>query len=146
MTQAIVKNTISNGKAIFLYSLVSFFLFFEMAIQVSPSVMAPELMNDLNIGTFGLGIMSGIYFYTYTAMQIPSGMLFDQHNPRTIITLSILTCVIGTLLFALSQNIYMGCLARLLMGSGSAFAFVSVLVVTADLFKSRYFATITGIT
>ncbi len=146
MTQPIVKNTISNGKAIFLYSLVSFFLFFEMAIQVSPSVMAPELMNDLNIGTFGLGIMSGIYFYTYTAMQIPSGMLFDQHNPRAIITLSILTCVIGTLLFALSQNIYVGCLARLLMGSGSAFAFVSVLVVTADLFKSTYFATMTGIT
>lgn len=146
MTNSLVKNDISNSKAIFLYCIVSFFLFFEMAIQVSPSVMSTQLMHDLNIGTFGLGIMSGIYFYTYTAMQIPSGLLFDQFNPRIIITLSILTCVIGTLLFGLSQNIYMGSLARLLMGSGSAFAFVSVLVVTADLFKSKYFATITGIT
>jgi len=137
---------ISKLRAIFLYSIVAFFLFFEMAIQVSPSVMAPQLMHDLNIGTFGLGIMSGIYFYSYTAMQIPSGLLFDRYSPRIIITLSILVCAAGTLLFATAQNMYVGSLARLLMGSGSAFAFVSVLVVTADLFKSTYFATITGIT
>jgi len=146
MTRPIMQNTTSRSKAIFLYCIVSFFLFFEMAIQVSPSVMSSQLMHDLNIGTFGLGIMSGIYFYTYTAMQIPSGLLFDQYNPRIIITLSILTCVVGTLLFGLSQNFYTGSLARLLMGSGSAFAFVSVLVVTADLFKPKYFAAVTGIT
>lgn len=146
MSDGAVNNGISRSKAIFLYCIVSFFLFFEMAIQVSPSVMSSQLMHDMNIGTFGLGIMSGIYFYTYTAMQIPSGVLFDRYNPRIIITLSILTCVIGTFLFGISNNIYTGSLARLLMGSGSAFAFVSVLVVTADLFKSRYFAAITGTT
>ena len=140
------KDWVTNKKAIFLYCIVSFFLFFEMAIQVSPSVMSTQLMHDLNIGTFGLGIMSGVYFYTYTAMQLPSGLLFDKYNPRIIITASILICVLGTLLFSVSQNVYTCSLARLLMGSGSAFAFVAVLVVTADLFKSKYFATITGIT
>jgi MFS family permease len=103
-------------------------------------------MSDLHIGSFGLGIMSSVYFYSYTAMQLPSGLLFDRYNPRIIITLSILVCALGTLLFAFANNIYIGSLARLLMGLGSAFAFVSVLVVTADLFKSKYFATITGIT
>ncbi|HSW93488.1 MAG TPA: MFS transporter [Gammaproteobacteria bacterium] len=146
MNNDTLEGSLSPSKAIFLYCIVAFFLFFEMAIQVSPSVMSSQLMHDLNIGTFGLGIMSGIYFYTYTAMQIPSGVLFDRYNPRVIITLSILICVTGTFLFGLSQNIYTGSLARLLMGSGSAFAFVSVLVVTADLFKPRYFAAITGTT
>ncbi len=139
-------NHISNWQAIFMYAIVSFFLFFEMAVQVSPSVMSYQLMHDLNIGSFGLGIMSGIYFYTYTAMQVPSGLLFDKYNPRLLITLSVLTCAIGTLLFAMAGNIYVGCIARLLMGSGSAFAFVSVLVVTADLFKPKHFAAMTGIT
>jgi predicted MFS family arabinose efflux permease len=32
------------------------------------------------------------------------------------------------------------------MGCGSAFAFVSVLVITSDLFKSKYFATMVGVT
>lgn len=143
---SILETRVSNRKAILLYSVVSFFLFFEMAVQVSPSVMATQLMHDLNIGTFGLGVMSGVYFYTYTAMQIPSGVLFDRYNPRTIITLSILVCTLGTLLFSLANNIYLGSLARLLMGSGSAFAFVAVLVVTADLFKAKYFAMMTGMT
>lgn len=143
---SILETRLSNWKAILLYSIVSFFLFFEMAVQVSPSVMATQLMHDLNIGTFGLGVMSGVYFYTYTAMQIPSGVLFDRYNPRIIITLSILVCTLGTLLFSLANNIYLGSFARLLMGAGSAFAFVAVLVVTADLFKAKYFAMMTGMT
>ncbi len=136
----------SLKKAILVYIVVSFFLFFEMGVQVSPSVMAPHLMHDLGIGVFGLGIMSGLYFYTYAAMQIPSGLLFDKFNPRLIITLAVLTCAVGTLLFAISPNVYIASLARLFMGLGSAFAFVSVLVVTGDLFPSKYFATMTGIT
>lgn len=136
----------SPWKPIFLYSIVAFFLFFEMAIQVSPSVMSQDLMKDLTISTFGLGIMSGVYFYSYTLMQIPSGLLLDKYNPRIIIAISILICALGTLLFSFSTSIFEASLARLLMGCGSAFAFVSVLVVTADLFKSKYFSTITGIT
>lgn len=138
--------SVSNVKAVLLYSIVSFFLFFEMAVQVSPSVMSFQLMQDLHISVFGLGIMSGIYFYSYAAMQIPSGILFDRYPPRLIITTSILICALGTLLFSFAPNIYIGALARLLMGCGSAFAFVSVLVVTADLFSAKYFATMTGIT
>ncbi len=138
--------TISKWKILLIYCIVSFFLIFEMAIQVSPSVMSTQLMHDLNIGAFGLGLMSGIYFYTYAGMQIPTGLLFDRYNPRIIITLSILICTLGTLIFSFANNIYIGAIARLLMGSGSAFAFVAVLVVSADLFKSTYFATMTGIT
>lgn len=138
--------TMSKWKILLIYCIVSFFLIFEMAIQVSPSVMSTQLMRDLNIGAFGLGLMSGIYFYTYAGMQIPTGLLFDRYNPRVIITLSILMCALGTLIFSFANNIFIGSIARLLMGSGSAFAFVAVLVVTADLFKSKYFATMTGIT
>lgn len=140
------SNELAKWKIFLLYITVSLFLIFEMAVQVSPSVMSTQLMQDLHLSTFGLGMMSGVYFYTYTAMQIPSGLLFDRYNPRIIITVSIMTCVMGMLLFALAQDIYIGCLARLLMGFGSAFAFVSVLVVTADLFKAKHFATMTGIT
>lgn len=140
------RRTISRSKAFMLYILVSLFLFFEMAVQVSPSVMANQLMQSFQVGTFGLGLMSGVYFYTYTAMQIPSGLLLDKYNPRLIITLAIIVCVLGILLFAFADNIYMASLARLFMGFGSAFAFVSVLVVTADLFPAKYFATLTGVT
>jgi MFS family permease len=137
---------ISLWKPIVLYLTVSLFLFFEMAVQVSPAVMSASLMHDLNINTFSLGLMSGFYFYSYTLMQIPSGLLLDKYNPRIIITISLVICALGTFLFAMAGNFYIASIARILMGLGSAFAFVSVLVVTADLFESKYFATITGFT
>lgn len=143
---SLFQHKLSSFKPILLYSIVSFFLFFEMAVQVSPSVMATQLMHDLNIGAFSLGFMSSVYFYSYTAMQIPSGILFDKYSPRIIITLAILVCTLGTLLFSFADSIFLGSLARFLMGTGSAFAFVAVLVVTADLFKTKHFAMMTGIT
>lgn len=133
-------------KAILSYLIVSLYLFFEMGVQVSPSVMTRQLMQDMHLGVFGLGLMSGFYFYTYTLMQIPSGMLFDRFAPRHVITLAICVCSIGCLAFGLSTSLLWASLARMLMGFGSAFAFVAVLVVTADLFANRYFAFITGIT
>ncbi len=140
------QHNIKPWKAIISYLIVALYLFFEMGVQVSPSVMTGQLQQTMSIGAFGLGLMSGFYFYTYTAMQIPAGMLFDRFNPRHVITASILICSLGCLCFGLSTNIYLGSLSRLLMGFGSAFAFVAVLVVTADLFPNKYFAFITGIT
>jgi MFS family permease len=136
----------SIKKAVLIYLIASLFLVFEMGVQVSPSVMAPDLMHDLHLGAFTLGLMSGFYFYTYTFMQVPSGLLLDRHKPKAIITISILICATGSLVFGLASNYYWGCLARLLTGFGSAFAFVSVLVVASDLFHEKTFALLTGIT
>ncbi len=133
-------------RAILSYLIVALYLFFEMGVQVSPSIMTRQLQQAMTLSAFGLGILSGFYFYSYTVMQIPAGLLFDRYNPRHVITWSILSCALGCLCFGLSSNIYLGSLSRLLMGFGSAFAFVAVLVVTADLFPSKYFAFITGIT
>lgn len=140
------NRNISLPKRIMIYVVVSLFLVFEMAVQVSPSVMAPQLMRDFGIGAFALGMMSSVYFYSYTAMQLPSGLLFDRFPPKLIIVSSIIVCVTGTLLFSIATNFYMACLARLLMGLGSAFAFISVLVVASDMFKAKHFAMFAGLT
>jgi MFS family permease len=139
-------NKTSRSRAVFSYLIVALFLFFEMGVQVSPSVMTSQLQKTMSIGAFGLGLMSGFYFYTYTLMQIPSGMIFDRFKPRYVISTAILMCSLGCLAFGLSNNIVTGSIGRMLMGFGSAFAFVAVLVVTADLFPKKYFAFITGIT
>lgn len=140
------QQDISFPRALSMYVLTSVFLFFEMALQVSPSVMSSQLMQSLNMTAFGLGIMSGCYFYTYAFMQLPSGMLFDRFNPKFIIIASILICTLGNFLLSISSDMLLASLARLLMGMGSAFAFVSVLVVTKDLFPGRLFPLMTGIT
>jgi MFS family permease len=133
-------------QSILVYFIVSLFLCFEMAVQVSPSVMTSQLMQDFQIGAFGLGVISSVYYYTYTLMQIPAGLLFDRFNIRFVVILPLLVCSLGTYLFGHSHSLLTAALARLLMGSGSAFAFIAVLVVSSEIFDKKYFALLSGIT
>ena len=53
------------------FYLVGFFL------RVTPAVMTAELMQAFNISATALGNLSAFYFYSYVAMQIPTGILAD---------------------------------------------------------------------
>ncbi len=128
------------------FSLASLFLFYEMALQVSPSIMTNQLMSEFNINASVLGIMASCYFYSYTAMQIPSGLLYDKFGPRILICLATFVCSLGALCFGLSTTVSFLALGRFLLGIGSAFAFVGVLAVAAKWFPPSVFALFVGIT
>ena len=131
--------------SIIIFGLANLFLLYEMGIQVSPSVMAFQLMLDFEIGAGMLGLMSAVYFYSYAAMQIPAGMLFDRYGPRVLISLATVTCAVGALLFGSTYHMVPASLGRLLMGFGSAFAFIGVLTVAFRWFHPRHFALLVGI-
>ncbi|WP_440615570.1 MFS transporter [Cysteiniphilum sp. 6C5] len=133
-------------RSVFLFILAALFLFFEMALQVSPGIMTENLMSSLHIDIFWLGVTSGAYFITYTLMQIPAGLIYDRFSARNVIMLPLLICVIGGFLFGLAPNFYLAACARIFMGFGSAFAFIGVLVVASHVFSRRYFTLIAGVT
>ena len=43
--------------------------------RVAPAVMTTELMNAFGLSAAALGNLSAFYFYSYVAMQIPTGIL-----------------------------------------------------------------------
>ncbi|WP_194847501.1 MFS transporter [Candidatus Neptunochlamydia vexilliferae] len=130
---------------IFIYLLAAFFLLYEMALQVSPSVMTQHLMLDFGGGAAALGVMASFYFYSYTLMQIPVGLLFDRFNARWLISGAVFLCALGTFFFGWADGIIWASAGRFLMGIGSAFAFVGVLVVAARWFPPKYFAFLVGV-
>lgn len=138
------KKELSLG--ILAYFLAALFLIYEMAIQVSPSVMTSQLMRDFGIGAAELGWMSSVYYYSYTVMQIPAGLLFDRFGPRTLLTAASFICAFGILFFSLTKSIYPAAMGRFLMGIGSSFAFIGVLVVATRWFDKKYFPTFVGLT
>lgn len=137
--------TKTTARSYLVFTLVSLFLFYEMGVQVSPSVMTTQLMHSLAINAVGLGFMSSFYFYTYTAMQVPAGMLLDRFGVRHIVVVALIVCAFGAVTFGLSYSIMSGSFARLLMGFGSAFAFVSVLAVASRWFAAKHFAMLAGL-
>lgn len=120
------------------------FYFYECLLQVSPSVMSTELMRDFSVTSQTLGILSGVYFYSYAAMQLPGGVLLDYFGPRRLLTIATLVCAVSTIAFGLTNSFFMACLARLMIGFGSAFAAVGTMKLAANWFPSSKFALLTG--
>jgi MFS family permease len=82
----------------------AFFYFIAIFQRVAPSVMVSELMRDLGLTGSGLGNMSGIYFWGYALVQLPTGMLVDGWGPRRLLCCSAVICGIGGLLFAFADT------------------------------------------
>lgn len=120
------------------------FYFYECLLQVSPGVISSELMRDFGVTSQTLGILSGIYFYSYAIMQLPGGILMDYFGPRRLLTIATSICAISTIAFGLTDNFFMACTARLMIGLGSAFAAVGAMKLSANWFPPQRFALLTG--
>ena len=148
MTRSI-PDSLTSKKQLLLASIIcilaAMFYMYEYTLQVSPAVMTNELMRDLGLNAASLGTMTAFYYYSYTPMQLPAGLLFDRFGPRRLITLAILICAIGALLFGTTPNAVMASVGRLLMGIGSSFSFIGALLLVSRWFPPHYFALLTGL-
>jgi len=122
-------------------------LFYLMGFfqRVAPAVMTAELMQDFNISAAALGNLSAFYFYSYVAMQVPTGIIADIWGPRRLLSTGALVAASGILLFAMAPNIWWANCGRFLIGGSVAVAWVSTLKLAGDWFPVRYFAMISGI-
>ena len=61
-------------------------------------------MRDLNIGPEALGALTGAFFFGFSAMQIPCGILFDHYGPRRTVTGMLILATIGGVIFTLATS------------------------------------------
>jgi MFS family permease len=139
----VVKNI--TGKAILIFVLSSSFYLYEFLLQVAPSVMTANIMSDFGVSAPGFALISAFYFYSYAPMQMPAGILFDRYGPSKLISLALLICALGCCFFASTSSVMMAAFGRLLIGFGSAFSFVGILILVARWFPANKFALFVGI-
>lgn len=131
----------------FICSLAALFYCYEYLLRIEPSVMAPQLRHHfLALSAGGLGLLSSMYYWAYTPMQVVVGVMTDRYGPKRVLTLAILLCTLGTFIFGDTTNVYYAALGRFLVGMGSAFAFVGVLKLAAMWLPEKHFALFAGIT
>lgn len=128
------------------WGLAAGFFFIEYFARVAPGVMVDQLMHDFNVYAFALGSLSAFFYYAYLSMQVPVGMLVDRFSPRWLLTAMILVCAISCGLFGTATNVQTAAFARLLLGFGSSFAFVTALKLASIWFPARRFGLLAGLT
>ncbi len=128
------------------WGVVSLFYLYEFLIRVAPSVMEPELQRSFHLSAAGLGAALGAYYYIYAPLQLVVGGLLDEWGTRRVLIPAVLLCVAGCFLEVLGGSPAILITARLLQGSGSAFAFVGAMHAAAQWFPPARMALISGLT
>ena len=109
------------------------------------AVMADQLMADFKIGAAALGNFSSFYYYSYVAVQIPTGVLADSWGPRKLLTAGTLLASFGAFIFASAPSIYMANFGRFIIGASIGVAWVSILKLSTRWFQPNRFAVVTGL-
>ncbi|NJR71834.1 MAG: MFS transporter [Gammaproteobacteria bacterium] len=84
--------------------------------RVAPAVITQELSLAFDLTAASLGNLSAFYFYSYVAMQIPTGLLADRFGPRILLTIGSMVAAIGTVVFAMAETVWWANAGRLLIG------------------------------
>jgi predicted MFS family arabinose efflux permease len=131
-------------RIVFGLALASFALSFVH--RTAPAAIAGELTAAFSIGSAVLGTLAATYFYVYTLLQIPVGVLADTLGPRRILTAGSTIAAAGSLLFAIAPAWEVAAVGRTLVGIGVSVAFIAILKVSAVWFETQRFATLAGVT
>ena len=82
------------------------------------AVLGPVLAAEFGISAAGLGLLTGVYFFSFGLFQIPLGVLLDRFGPRRVNATLLLLAAAGALLFARAASFEDLVLARALIGLG----------------------------
>ncbi|MFC7781692.1 MFS transporter [Legionella taurinensis] len=121
------------------------FVLFQFFLQLSSGVIIGAIMVEMKLSALMAGFLSSSFYYVYTSLQIPVGILFDRANPRFLLTVNALLCSLGCFLFAHSEQLWALVLSRLMIGAGSSFAFVGLSLLLREHFPIRQFAFMIGL-
>ena len=113
--------------------------------RVSPGVVVDRLMADFAIGGTAVGSLAASYYYIYAVLQLPAGIFTDRFGPRRMVSGGTLLAALGCFLFAAAPNLAVAYAGRFLVGLGVAGVFTSIAKVQAEWFRTREYASVTGL-
>ena len=80
--------------------------------RFAPAGIAQDLAASFGTTAASLGLLAATYFYVYTVMQIPTGILADTLGPRRIVALGGIVGGIGSLLFGFAPSFELALVGR----------------------------------
>ena len=116
-----------------------FFVYFH---RMSVSVVGSDIVADVG---GSIGILSSVYFWTYTAMQIPSGLLTDRFGPRLTSAAFLIIASVGSFLTAFGESFEAMVVGKMLIAAGMAVVYIPLMKLVSVWFPKRDYAVLSGI-
>ena len=109
------------------------------------AVIGPDIARELGLSAAGLGLLSGIYFFTFALFQLPLGVLLDRYGPRRVNATLLLVAAAGGAWFALGTSAAELTAARALMGLGVSGCLMAAFSAFALWYPPERIATMNGV-
>lgn len=113
---------------------VALFFCYQYILRVTPGVISSDLRQHFHLTAEEFSSLGSFYLYAYAILQIPVGFVVDRVGIKRSVLFSLLLCVAGTALITQTQSLLVAQFSRILVGAGSACAFMSALKWIADHF------------
>jgi len=146
MLKRIVREGFTPFSAYFTWFIVMVFCSFQFVMQLSSGILVSGQMKELHLNAFYAGLLSSSFYIVYVSLQTPAGALVDHFRPRKLLSLGAFLCGIACLVFATTHHFWIAFIARMCLGLGSTFAFVSILYLLRRYFLGHYYPTLVGMT
>lgn len=143
--QSTKQSTFYRSYPIIIISLCALFLFYKYVLQIYPSIITNQLMQEFNLTGAGLGNLAATFYYSYMIAQLFVGVLLDKFSTRWLTSAAIFSCGLGVFLFSEAHTLLAAELSRGLMGVGVAFATVAYMKLAAAWFPPRQYAFVGGL-
>lgn len=123
-------------------ALTYFLVYFH---RVSTAVVATDIQDQFGVGLASIALLSSAYFYAYTIMQLPCGILTDRWGPRRTVSAFTIIAAAGAVLTGVASTFELVVAGRVLIGLGVAMVYVPTLKIMAVWFRRDEFVSMTGL-
>lgn len=107
---------VSYRKSIFSLFIIGLAYMLANFHRQSMAIMAPFLVESLNISKSQIGLLGAIVFYIYGLTQIPLGFLTSKYGGRKIIQVCLVLLIVGSYFFGRAKTFSQLLLGRFLIG------------------------------
>jgi len=141
--RALFKDPLKYRWLMFCIAAVIYFL--ACFHRVLPTVIAHDLTLAFDADATTLGLIASAYFYLYSLIQPPVGVLTDTIGPRRVVTFFTVIACAGSVVFGMAVNPAMAVCGRALIGIGVGGIFIPTLKIFSKWYRANEFASLTGL-
>src|ERR1700744_920492 len=98
--------------------MLTFFVISFITNIIGP--LSPDFIQDFKLSDLLAGVLPFAFFIAYGVMSIPSSMLVQKYNEKTIMVIAFIVAFLGSLLLAAQPNYLTAVLSLFLIGCGMA--------------------------
>lgn len=132
-----------NKKLGIIYTLIAigtmFYFFANFQRIVIPGAIFDTLQHELDVSAPYITAFGAIFMYIYACTQLINGVLVDRFGGYRVMLFGGIILTIGSLLFPITDNLFIMYLSRALMGFGGSAFYLSLIKELKNNFSEKNF-------